>query len=142
MRTGVNPKRNFDILQIILRQREYSVFHTCRCSTTAKIHDLEHFMNFSASNCFNRTGACNITISIQLSTIVNSNATAFIHSNMTIFVRRYATHITTIGIFLFRGNTYITIDDQFCAIRHRQCAICTGLGISTCVLNARCIHCI
>ena len=120
-RTTINGQRNFNVLYIVLRQREYFIaLHTTvrGLRTTAEVHKLEHFMNRRSTVCSYRTGAGNKAISIELAAVVNGNITAAFHTDKAARSGRgTAVALTALSSHLFHRQAQRAIDHQLCTIR-------------------------
>ena len=78
-RAILQSQRNFDILNIVLRKREYTVLHIGTLGTTAEVHDLEHFIDLGTVLGNNRTGTGNKAIGEKETAIVDGYAASAVH---------------------------------------------------------------
>ena len=132
---------HFNILDIVLTQREYAVFHLGRLVTTTKVHELEALVDCAATLDRHFAEAVDKTICIQGAAAVNSNTASVFHLHETSRAGgRAAIRFTALRISLLSRNTHSAIDGEVCAICHRQSSISSWGNIVTCIQHVCCKH--
>jgi len=131
-RTGLQRQRNFNVLHIILSQREYTILHTGTLRTAAEVADLEHLVDLGAAVGGHRTAASNEAIRIQRTTVVNGNVAVTLHAQEAdIAGRRTAIQVAALSILMLGRQAQCTIDGQCHIIRQRQRAVLMRRAICT-----------
>ena len=138
---GVQLQGNFNVLDIVLAQGEYAVFHIGTLGTAAEVRNLEHLIYGTTAVGGNTTGTGNEAIGIQCTAIVDGNVAAALHPDKADSTGRSAAiHLRSRRILLLGREADCTINNQVRTICHGQCAVGRRRSISTRVLHLSSIH--
>ena len=85
---GIESKRNFNILKVVLRKREYTILHIGRLCTATEVHYLEILIYTCALICNNRTLTNDKSICIKSTTVIHGNRAVSVHSDNTHTISR------------------------------------------------------
>ena len=132
--TRVQGHRNFNVLDIILIQREnalvsaITIYNARSRRTAAEIHELEVLIDVSAAGDSHRTGTGNKAPRVQGT--VDSNITALLHPDKADRARRTTSLLIGAARMVLRRQAHGAVNGQRCTLSHRQSAVRSRGGIS------------
>ena len=127
---GIESKRNLNILEIVLRKREYAIIHIGGLCTATEVHDLEVLINSCTTLSNNGTRANNKAVCKKLTSIIDCNLAIVIHSNeRSVTCGRTSIQPTTLCIIMLCRKIKFTIYNESCTRLHCKSTIFNGLHI-------------
>ena len=121
----INGQRRLNILDIILRKRKNTVFHTSRRCPAAEVADLEPLIYLGTALCGNRAVAGNKAPCIQRAAIFHGNRRAGVQPEVAI-VTDHSALLTATGRVVLTAHADRALDRQSCVARQHQLAVYLG----------------
>ena len=119
--TGIDSQRNFNVLNIVLRQGEHPVLHSGCLATAAEVLELEVLINGRTAVGGDGTITNNVTIGIQGAAAVDSDVTVAFHLHKGNRAHRRTTAPgTAVGCIVLGGQAHSTINSDICTAGHGQ----------------------
>ena len=130
--TGVDGQGNLDVLQIVLRQGEHTVFHIGGLRTAAEVHDLEVLIDVSAVVGNDGTATGNEAVCIQSTAVVDNDGAVLSHLDEADCTRG-STAVGVGGYMHMLGrNADRTVNGDVSALGHGQGTVSGRLGVGIC----------
>ena len=121
---GMQRQGHFDVLDVILGNGEYAIFHIGTLGAAAEIRKLEVFIDIGAAVCGNGAITGDEAPGIQAAAIVHGDGRAGFHPHKADISRGCATFgPTTLSNKELCGQAHAAIDDQIGAVLHGQSAV-------------------
>ena len=124
---GANGQGHFDVLEIVLRQGEYAVFHIGGLCTATEVHNLEVFIDAGTVFCCNGACTVNIAVGIERTAIFDGDSAVCLHLDKADSTDgRAAPRLCTLGIGMLCGKANGTVDGEVSPFGHGQGTVSGG----------------
>ena len=122
--TGIKCKSNLNILDVVLRDGEYTVFHIGRLSTATEVHHLEVLVYLSTAISDNGTLADDVTVCIERRAVIQYNGAVLFHLDKACRVSRStAVYGRAVCSKLLSRYTYSTVYGNLSSACHGESAV-------------------